>query len=169
MEVYHAIHQRRTIKNFTDEPVSKETLKRIFETGIWAQNHKLTQPWRFKVLGPQIREKLALSNELARQKIMSPPVLVAVSYVLASDLNTRREDYAATACAIQNMALAAWNDGIGMIWSTGKHTRDPQTAPVLGIDPVHEEIVGFLAFGFPAETPAAVPRKPVSDVLEFLS
>lgn len=168
MEIYEAIRQRRTIKTFTPEPVPKGLLERVLETAVWAQNHRLTQPWRFRRIGPQTREALAFAIEAARPKIMNPPELVAVSNIIANDEAVRREDYAATACALQNIALAAHSEGLGSIWSTGKHTRDPQAYPILRIDPAREEIIGFIAFGFPETVPPAPSRKPLREVLEYL-
>lgn len=168
MNIFDAIHGRRTVKQFLAEEVSNATLEKVLEAGVWAQNHKLTQPWRFRVLGAEVREVLAEEMEWAREKIEVPPVLVAVSQVLAKDEAVRKEDYAATACAIQNIALAAWGEGLGMLWSTGKHTRDARTAPVLGIDPEVEEIVGFLSLGYPAQAPAAGQRRPLGEVMIYL-
>jgi nitroreductase len=168
MELYDAIRQRRTIKTFTHQPIAEDLLERVLETAIWAQNHRLTQPWRLRWIGPETREELAKAHENSRHKIMNPTELVVISNVISEDEAVRREDYAATACAIQNIALAAHSEGIGSIWSTGKHTNDPKTYPVLGIDPAKEEIVAFLAFGYPEMTPEAPKRKPLSEVLEHL-
>ena len=59
MDVMEAIRTRRTIFIFRPEPVSKETIERFFDAGIWAPNHHLTEPWRFIVLGEKTREILA--------------------------------------------------------------------------------------------------------------
>jgi nitroreductase len=52
-----------------------------------------------------------------------------------------------------------------MQWGTGAPTRLPQTYHLLGIDPNAEEIVGFLYFGYPAEIPDPVQRKPLAEVM----
>ena len=51
MDVFEAIRGRRTVKAFAPEPVPRERLDELFELARWAPNHKLTQPWRFRVLG----------------------------------------------------------------------------------------------------------------------
>ena len=48
-----AVRSRRTHKVFGREPVPRETLDELFELARWAPNHHLTQPWRFRVVGPQ--------------------------------------------------------------------------------------------------------------------
>ena len=95
----------------------------------------------------------------ARQKILSKPLIVAVAYLLSGDTLQRREDYAATCCAIQNVQLAAWAEGLGMQWNTGKQPRQPQTYTLLGIDPAEEGIAGLLYFGYPAVVPPACPAQ----------
>ena len=161
MNLNDAILTRRTIKEFTSDPVPDDVLERALTAGLWAQNHKMTEPWRFVVLGPETQKALAGDDP----KLLSRPRIVAVTTVLAADDFTRREDYAAVCCAIQNIQLAAWADGVGMQWSTGRVATRPATYPILGIDPANEEIAGLLFFGYPSAVPAARPRKPLADVL----
>ena len=52
MEVEDAIRSRRTHKAFAPEPVPRELLDELLELARWAPNHHLTNPWRFRVLGP---------------------------------------------------------------------------------------------------------------------
>ena len=94
--------------------------------------------------------------------------MVAVSQRLSGPAAQQREDYAAVACAIQNIQLAAWAEGIGMQWSSGKIIALPQTYEVLNIPAGEEEIVGLLFFGYPASIPAAPARKPLAAVSRHL-
>ena len=57
MELEQAIRTRRTHKAYAPEPLSRETLDELFELARWAPNHKLTNPWRFRVVGPQALER----------------------------------------------------------------------------------------------------------------
>jgi nitroreductase len=189
VELFDAILNRRTIKDFKPDPVPDTVLERALGAGLWAQNHRLTQPWRFVVLGPQTQRALAEAGADAQlqslradtdaatrakvradavQKLMSKPRLVVVSSLLSGDAFQRREDYAATCCAIQNIQLAAWSEGLGMQWSTSKQTQQPQTYDLLAINPAAEEIVGFLYFGYPALVPTPAPRKPLAAVMRRL-
>lgn len=189
MELLETIRQRRTIKDFQPEEVPAALLERALTAGLWAQNHRLTQPWRFTLLGPETRRRLAetfargqaatlgpdadatqrdrLFQEATR-KILSKPCVVAVSQHLSGPAPQRREDYAAIACAIQNIQLAAWTEGVGMQWSSGQIIQVPQTYEVLAIDPAQEEIVGLLFFGYPASVPATPPRRPLAEVSKLL-
>ncbi len=69
---------------------------------------------------------------------------------------------------VQNIQLAAWAEGLGMQWNTGKQTQQTQTYDLLGIDPAAEEIAGFLYFGYPAIVPPPVTRKQLSEVMRRL-
>ncbi len=180
-----AIFQRRTIKDFKPDPVPPDVLERALTAGLWAQNHRLTEPWRFTVLGPETHRQLAETFSQAqaanlsgverekvltdaRGKILAKPCLVAVGQQLNGPPAQRREDYAAIACAIQNIQLAAWAEGVGMQWSSGKIIQLPQVYEVLAVDPAQEELVGMLFFGYPANVPAAQPRQGLSTMLRNL-
>src|SRR3954453_6566126 len=56
MEVSEAIRTRRTHKAFKPEPVDRAVLDELFELARWAPNHNLTNPWRFRVVGPHALE-----------------------------------------------------------------------------------------------------------------
>lgn len=160
MDIQHAILTRRTIKDFRPDPVPAETLERALNAGLWAQNHRMTQPWRFYILGTETHRALTALDA----KLSTKPAIVAVTYLASSDAFQRREDYAAVCCAIQNIQLAAWADGLGMQWSTGRTSQLPETLMLLGIDTATEEMAGLLYFGYPASVPPASPRKALADV-----
>ena len=53
------IYERRSVRRFTDEPVSEEDLKYILEAGRWAPSGENSQGWRFIVIkDKKIIEKL---------------------------------------------------------------------------------------------------------------
>ncbi|MGC6492671.1 MAG: nitroreductase family protein [Myxococcota bacterium] len=165
VELYEAIRTRRTAHKWRPEPLADDVLNRLLEAAHWAPCHKLTWPWRFTVVGPETRAGLAdiavalkaaksgpLTNDAAtrtRAKLLNPGALVVVRQKLLEDPFRRKEDYAATSCAIQNMCLAAAAEGLCAKWSTGGVTRAEATYALLGHDPAIEEIVGFVAIGVP--------------------
>ena len=59
MSVMEAIQSRRTIFKFKPDPVPKNILEDLLYAGIWAPNHHLTEPWRFTVIGEEVKLKLA--------------------------------------------------------------------------------------------------------------
>ena len=175
--VHDTIQSRRTIHDYLPEPVPEAAITRALECAHAAPCHKATWPWRFVRVGPEAREKLlALNTRLKsakcalseaqearlRAKMLHPHALVAVTQVLADDPFRQTEDYAATACAIQNLCLSLADEGIGTKWSTGAVTRHPETLALLGIDPAVERSVGWVWIGRPAREHPAPRRPPVS-------
>jgi nitroreductase len=52
VDVEEAIRTRRTHKAFAPEPLTRPLIDELLELARWAPNHHLTNPWRFRVLGP---------------------------------------------------------------------------------------------------------------------
>jgi nitroreductase len=187
MEVDEAIRGRRSIFRFKPDPVPRERLEKIVGLGVWAPNHHVTEPWRFTALGEETRQRLAqrygelqlrkappdATPELRAQlqtagvaKFLSKPTMLVISCRQQGDEQQQREDFAATCCAVQNILLAAWAEGVGMQWSTNPLIHDPLTYELLGIDPEEEPILGFLYAGYPAEIPTQ-KRRPVNEVFRW--
>src|SRR5918996_5632869 len=99
MDVDEAIRTRRTHKAYRPEAVPREVLDELFELARWAPNHNLTNPWRFRVIGPSALERLkeAAGPESAA-KLDRAPSLVVCSCALTGDPVQDEEDLHATAC-----------------------------------------------------------------------
>jgi len=165
---------RRTVYKFTDKDVPESIINQALTAASKAPCHKHTHPWKFYVLGPEIRSKLIpvikklaelksiklgskdleKDAERAIKKIIQPPILIAItSKKDAEDKFREKEDYAATVCALHNMVLSFWDNDIGSQWSSGSITRDLDTYQLLSINPETEEIIGFLKAGYPEAVP----------------
>ena len=183
--IVEAIQSRRTIKEFRPDPIPEETLWRILDAARWAPNHRMTEPWRLTIIGRETREALAdaLANQAAsgqdlsalakakaeaRRKVSSSPVLLAVTCRSDGGPAQQAEDMAAVCAAVQNLQLAAWSEGIGSHWNTGKVTRLPETNILLGLSERGEQLVGFLYLGYPAQVPAPPKRRPIEDFVRRL-
>lgn len=168
--------ERTTVHDYLPQDIDAAALTRALQAALSAPNHRMTEPWRFVVVGRASREGLLeislalkakkISGELdpstvqsVRAKMINPAQLIVATQVLASKPDVAREDYAALACAIQNIMLSLHADGIGSKWSTGDVTHDPRTYQHLGIDSAREEIVGFIWVGVAAKPPVKVARK----------
>ena len=104
MDVDEAIRARRTLKAYTDEPVEPRARERAARPRVLAPNHHQTEPWRFWVVG---RETLsALTEATGDRKLLRSHTAVVVGVKRDHDAQVAEEDYAATACAIQNLMLA---------------------------------------------------------------
>src|SRR5204863_6924434 len=135
MELEEAIRTRRTHKAYGAQPVPRETLEELFELARWAPNHHLTNPWRFRVLGPGALERLkAAAGPEAAGKLDRAPTLVAVTATQSGeDPVADEEDLLASACAAYIVLLAAHGRGLAGYWRTPEVLRTPEGRDALGI------------------------------------
>lgn len=186
MDVLDAIRRRRSAARYGEGPIARTAVEQIIEAARWAPNHHLTEPWRFVVLTGEARAALgeAIAAEFLQQhttnpkaeaeaagvrtKVMRSPVIVVVGQVRTSaEPEKDLEDYAACACATQNLLLAAHAAGLAAKWSTGKMTTSPAAKQFLGLDP-DDRIVGYVYLGSAVEEAPASRRRPAEDVTRWL-
>lgn len=159
---------RRTHKAFGAEPVPRETLVELLDVARLAPNHHLTQPWRFRVLGPETLERLkecAGPGEAA--KLDRAPTLVLATAALTGDLVQDEEDVCATAAAVMLVLLAATERGLASYWRTPGVLRTARGREAAGV-PGGERVLGLLHFGAPEREPAPRERNPVETYVAFL-
>lgn len=175
MDVADAIHQRRSIKRFTSAPVSREQIEALLSAAVQAPNHRLTEPWRFYVLGPEAREAFGrVLGARKAKKIADPsaqqtmtetvaaehralPAMIAVAVVRNASPEIAEEDYAAAMMAIENALLLAVAMGLGSHVKTGAVMEDPGARAAIGVRD-DERIIATLHLGVAAETPPPKPR-----------
>ena len=171
MEVERAIRGRRTHKAYTDEPVAPEVLDDLFELARWAPNHHLTNPWRFRVIGPRALARLKAAAEADRpgssRKLERAPTLVAVTAVQTGDEAQDREDVLATGAALYIVLLAAHARGLASYWRTVPLLDSAAGRAAVGI-PAGEVAVGLLHLGRPLHDSEPPARTPVSEVATHL-
>jgi nitroreductase len=175
MNASDAIAQRRSIKKFIDRPVPRDALERMLQAAVLAPNHRMTQPWRFHVLGPEARRAYgaalgdrkarrmddAEAGRMVRDKVASEhaalPAMIAVAIREDENPEIRQEDYAAVMMGVQNLMLAAIELGFGTHIKTGAVMDDPAARAAAGV-PDGERIVAVINVGVPAEVPAPKAR-----------
>ncbi|MET0729860.1 MAG: nitroreductase [Solirubrobacterales bacterium] len=168
MEVETAIRMRRTHKAYALGNVDRAELEEILDLARWAPNHNLTNPWRFRVVGPRALERLkqAAGPESA-PKLDRAPTLVVCSCALAGDPVQDEEDLHATACAAYIVLLAAHARGLAGYWRTPDVLRTPEGREAVGM-PDEERFVGLLHLGRSVQEQSAPERLPAEQVVEFL-
>ena len=170
MELEDAIRTRRTHKAYAPEPVDRATLDELFELARWAPNHKLTNPWRFRVLGPNALERLkaATGDPVAAAKLDRAPTLVAVSATQDNDdPSLDEEDVCATAAAVYAVLLAAHGRGLAGYWRTPAILTTPEGRAAAGVAD-GERVLGLLHLGHPRQEPRTPERAPVQDIVDYL-
>jgi nitroreductase len=171
MDVDTAVRTRRTHKAFQSEPVDRATLLELFELARWAPNHRLTNPWRFRVLGEQSRAELAREAELtapgSAKKLDRAPTLVVASAKLAGDPSEQREDLLAAAIAAYLVLLGAHVRGLAGYWRTLPLLGSPSARAALAIA-ADEQPLGLLHLGHPQQAQRVPDRAAVDEVATFL-
>jgi nitroreductase len=153
MNVSEAIRLKRTVRQFTPEPLPEETILAILNAGRRAQSSKNTQPWRFiaitdKVILKQLSECGDWAGHLAGAALG-----VAIVH---PDPNERFQILFDIGQAAAYMQLAAWELGVGSCIAS---IYQPEKArQVLGF-PLEFTIRFALSFGYPLESDA-ISRTP---------
>jgi nitroreductase len=171
---------RRSIDLFAPEPVPADTLLAAIEVARWAPNHRLTEPWRFYLLGSatmravvdlavdlDIAAKGERAGPVRRARLEAVPGMFVLTSARSDDALVDRENYAACCCAAQNLMLYLWRRGIGVKWTTGAITRQQRLYDLLGVDSGKESLVGFFWYGVPKVVPTQ-KRRPVEEIMTQL-
>ena len=171
------VRNRRSIDLFEPTPIANEVLLEAIDVARWAPNHRLTEPWRFHLLGPKSREAiidLAVAIDIAakgeragaarRERLSAVPGFFVLTSPRSDDALLEREDYGACCCAAQNLMLYLWQRGIGVKWTTGGITRDARLYELLGVDISKDQIVGLFWYGAPKIVPTQ-KRRPVAQIV----
>jgi nitroreductase len=168
LDVGDAIRSRRTHKQYGREPLDEATLRDLLDLARYAPNHHLTQPWRFRALGPETRARIdAAAGEKEAMKLRRAPTLVLATALLSGDPLTDEEDLHATAAAVYAVLLGATERGLASYWRTPACFSEPAVRAVVGLGD-DERVVALIHLGPPAGGPPAKERLPLDDVLTFL-
>jgi nitroreductase len=185
MDLHEAIRARRSVRQFTDRAVTRAEIEQLLDAAVQAPNHRLTQPWRFVVLGPEARRAYGavlgarkakkVEDPVAAQAVIDKvvaaavalPAQIAVTMTLSENPEVREEDYAATMMAVQNLLLTARALGLATHMKTGAVMEDPRSLAALAI-PEGERIVVMIDLGVPAEVPEGKPRRSASELTRWL-
>ncbi|MFK8068673.1 MAG: nitroreductase [Gammaproteobacteria bacterium] len=177
MNIQNLIKKRRSISSFKSEIPSERIIQKAIKMASWAPNHHLTEPWRFYLLGEETKQavielnakivdkkKGARAANKKREKWSKVPGWLVVTMTKSSDQLQQQEDYAACACAIQNLSLYLWEKDIGIKWTTGDVTRDQKFYDLIWVDPEIETVVGLIWYGYPDDIPNS-KRKPIEEII----
>jgi len=159
MQVLEAIYNRRSIRKFTQEDVSKENVLRILDAGRWAPSGLNNQPWRFLVLNHDDHRKGRLEDRTKYGHIVrGANVLIAVFLDRQSKYHHEKDCQGAGAC-VQNMLLAAHALGLGAVWLGEIINQESRVQQVLGTDPEQLELMAVLALGHPDQKGSSQRRE----------
>lgn len=179
MTAKECITGRRSIRRFTNQPVSHELIAKIVETASFAPSWKNTQITRYIAVEGDAKASLAKCTSLypGNGSIMEQaPMVIAVTAIKGRSGYERDGSFSTpkgsgwqmydAGVASEAFCLAAYEQGLGTV-IMGLFD-EAEAAKVLGL-PEDRELVALIPIGYPAESPAAPKRKTVEDLLSFQS
>lgn len=149
MDVFEAIHHRRSIRKYTDAPVSEAVVETILKAAMSAPSAGNAQPWRFVV----ITDRKILNRVPDVHPYASMARQAQVGILVCGDL--RLEKYpgnwiADCSAATQNLLLAACAEGLGAVW-TGVYPQEDRIKGFQKLLNLPEQVVplAFVPMGHP--------------------
>jgi nitroreductase len=190
MEVSQALQERRSIRKFKEDPVSKDLLLEILEAATLAPSGKNKQPWKFYVVQGEKRVKMIQTIQTGMDRLANmgidtgsakftirvmekAPVTIFVFNPTSKHPLLKRDagqvyadmvDIQSIGAAIENMLLKALDLGLGTLWICDIFFGYEELCEWFG---ENGELIAAVSLGYPQESPSARPRKPVESVTEF--
>ena len=192
MDIYEAIHQRRSHRMYKPEIPPKEVLDRVIDAALWAPSGVNAQAWEITLMAGKVRDKFvelvsqatkyllpelqkAGVPEKGREFVMKffknlggAPVVIAVTISKDPDPGMQMANIQSGAALFQNLLLAAHAEGLGTCWMTGPlKARADEIAAFLGV-PQELELVAIITLGYPDHQPPMPPKKDVARKTRWL-
>lgn len=162
--VFTALQERRSIRQYTDRPITREEIVTMLEAGRWAPSGKNNQPFRFIVIrsdDPRM-DKLA-DCTIYSHVVKSAPLMLGV-FLDKNSLYHELKDHQSAGACIQNIMLAAHSLGLGSVWLGQMMNNAEKVLDVLSLDPANFEFITFITIGEAAKEGSS-SRKPLEDIM----
>jgi nitroreductase len=181
MDLYEAIHQRRSHRRYRPEMPPREALERVVDAGLWAPSGMNTQCWDITVMAGKARDEFVGLIDPSIQKIIplmqqtgvpelsqkravaffkdlgGAPVVIAVTVRRWGDA-TGAANIQSGAAMMENMLLAAHAEGLGTCWMTAGSLVEQEILEYLG--KTDQVLLAITPIGYSAKEPPVPPRKP---------
>lgn len=153
--VIENIMTRKSIRQFTSQPISKDTLDLLVRAGMAAPSAVDKRPWQFVVINEKaVLDSLNANHPYANLKTATAAIVVCGE--LSKDDPQGINDYWVQDCsaATENILLAAHAYGLGAVWC-GVYPREERVAPVKRILGLPENVIplNVITLGYPAQNP----------------
>jgi nitroreductase len=190
IDILKTIKERRSIHTFKEEKVEEAILKEIFTYGSYAPSHYMKEPWNIKIYEGDGRESFIDSIMQSYRRIgmikdnndpktlkmiksmksflMAIPHHAVIYFEKESDQVRYEEEYSSVAAFIQNAQLAAWEYGVGMLWTITPYMHDPHFPEEIGLDGERVKIAAVMQIGYPKRIPRDKGRTPIEEKMEFV-
>jgi nitroreductase len=181
MDLYQAIHQRRSHRMYKPDMPSREVLERVVDAGLWAPSGTNAQAWEITLLAGKKRDEFVevvshaikfLLPELKKvgipekgqelimkffKDLGGAPVVIAVTIDKNPDPGMNVANVQSGAALMQNLLLAAHAEGLGTCWMTGANYIEDEILKFLGKQ--DKQLLAITPIGYSAKEPPVPPRK----------
>jgi len=152
MEVLEAILTRRSIRQYTNQKISDELVKKLLEAAMQAPSARNYQPWQFVV----VDDRVTLNQIPAFHPYAEMMEQAALAILICGDLKLEKMvEYIVQDCsaATQNLLLAAHAMGLGAVW-LGVYPRERRSSGLKNLLNIPDHIVpvSLVALGYPTES-----------------
>ncbi|MGY0693586.1 nitroreductase family protein [Virgibacillus sp. FSP13] len=191
IDILQAIKERRSTFSFCPEEVDLQMLKEIFTYGSWAPTHYMKESWNIKLYQGEGRKpfvdaiiasyqrigmlksdddpKTVKMIDSMKQFLLEIPHHALIFFEKNQDPIRYEEEYSSVCAFIQNVQLAAWSYGIGMLWTITPYMHDPGFARDIGLDSEKVKIAAVMQIGYPKQTSRNKGRTAIEEKLEIIS
>ena len=166
MDVLEVIRNRRSVRAYTDTPVTPDQIGRLLEAARLAPSASNRQEWRFVVV-TDARRRAELCKAAGDQKFVAqaPVVIAACAETDGHLMRCGEPCYPIdVAIAVDHMTLQAVAEGLGTCWIGAFDAQ--QAKQVLGI-PAEIRVVELLTVGHPAGEPRPRSRLPLERIVHW--
>jgi nitroreductase len=181
MDIYEAIHNRRSHRMYKPEVPPREVLKKVIDAALWAPSGTNAQAWEITVMTGKVRDEFVelvsqatkfLVPELQKagipekgqelimkffKNLGGAPVVIAVTISKNPDPGMNIANIQSGAALFQNMLLAAHAEGLETCWMTGANYLEKEILKFLGKE--NQQLLAITPIGYSAKEPPVPPRK----------
>ncbi len=154
MDALEVIFTRRSIRSYTDEPVSEKDVKTLLEAGMSAPSASNRQPWHFIVVDQRERLNQIMEVHPYSKMLAEAPLAIIVCGDTEISPHYWQQDCSA---ATENILLAARALGLGSVW-LGVYPKRAESIHKLFNLPANVQPLCVIAIGHPAEEKGRVDR-----------
>jgi nitroreductase len=170
-DVFDCMREAHSVRKFKSDPIPEPTLSRILEAGCWAPSAGNLQPWYFFVVNNQAMKERIAGASFNQEQVADAPTVV----VILADPARSNERYAErgaqlyciqdTACATENMILAAEGLGVKSCWVGA---FDEVSVQRIVEAPPRLRAVAILCLGYSDEIETTKERLRMNDVVKII-
>ena len=180
MELSKIIKERRSVRRFKADPLPQNVLQGILDLALWAPSAMNKQDWYFLVVQGQKKEeflKISASafehfKPMLEKNFKDKPKIIegmkvffetygcapVIIMAYAGKLPNGQDDVWSVSLAVQNLMLAAYEAGLGTVWTDGVvFVKEKEINDLMMIK--DRKLVCVIPLGYPAEEPKTPPRR----------